>query len=220
MNSAEHDQFAAAVAAANLLMVLVQLTGETHWLDEPYRPHRPGGMGDNDSGGLPEHLQIEVRDAALEAIVSWRDGRPVALPEPDPDLLVRMLSVAMDEHVPNEYGTMTAAQLGTIPMMIDEEIDVPEGFEVLIVGAGVSGICAGVNLRRAGVPFTIIEKREAVGGVWLENQYPGAGVDTPNHLYSYSFAPYDFSKYFALREELHGYLEHVTDQDRIPRHVE
>ena len=51
-----------------------------------------------------------------------------------------------------------------------------------------------------------------MGGVWLENRYPGAGVDTPNHLYSFSFAPYDWSQYFALRDELHDYLEHVADQ--------
>ena len=41
----------------------------------------------------------------------------------------------------------------------------------------------------------------------MDNRYPGAGVDTPNHLYSFSFAPYDWSMYFALRDELHAYLE-------------
>jgi 4-hydroxyacetophenone monooxygenase len=51
-----------------------------------------------------------------------------------------------------------------------------------------------------------------VGGTWLDNHYPGAGVDTPNHLYSYSFASYDWSMYFCLRDELHGYLEHVADE--------
>ena len=46
-------RFRAAVAFANiptLLMVLVQLTGDLGWLDEPYRLSRTKGMSDNDTG--------------------------------------------------------------------------------------------------------------------------------------------------------------------------
>ncbi|MDH3683790.1 MAG: NAD(P)/FAD-dependent oxidoreductase [Acidimicrobiia bacterium] len=210
----DEQLFADAVEVANiptLLMVLVQLTGEMHWMDDPYRPKRQQGMGDNDTGGLPESIQREIREAALEAIVGWRAGRPVAIPEPSPELLVDMLSCAMGETVPPEYGRFTAEQLGHRPVE-HVPIRVPEGFHVVIIGAGVSGICAAVNLQAAGVPFTVIEKNHTVGGVWLENRYPGAGVDTPNHLYSYSFAQYDWTKFFALRDELWGYLEDVTDR--------
>ncbi len=206
--------FAEAVEVANiptLLMVLVQLTGELHWMEPPYRPIRQPGMGDNDTGGLSEANQAEVREAALEAIVAWRAGRPVAIPDPSPELLVKMLSCAMGEEVPPEYGPFTAAQLGHRPIEHDP-IPVPPGFHVVVIGAGVSGICAAVNLQAAGVPFTVIEKNETVGGVWLENRYPGAGVDTPNHLYSYSFAQHDWTMFFALRDELWGYLEDVTDR--------
>ncbi len=210
---ADERRFAEAVGLANvptLLMVLVQLTGERRWLEPPYRPRRTGGMGDNDDGGLPERLQIEVRGAALEAILAWRSGRPIALAEPSPELLVEMLSCAMDEAVPPEYGPMIAAQLATeLPQI--EPFAVPAGFSVLIIGAGVSGMCAAVSLKRAGIPFTILEKNETVGGTWWENRYPGAGVDTPNHLYSYSFLPYDWTKYFALRDELHSYMEYAAD---------
>ena len=210
-----------AVNVANiptLLMVLVQLTGEMHWMEEPYRPIRQQGMGDNDSGGLSERAQTEVREAALEAILGWRAGRPVAIPEPSPELLVDMLSCAMGETVPPEYGRFTSAQLGHRPVD-DDKIDVPEGFSVVVIGAGVSGICAAVNLQAAGVPFTVIEKNPTVGGVWLENRYPGAGVDTPNHLYSYSFAQHDWTKFFALRDELWDYLESVTEQFDLRRHI-
>ena len=212
----ERQQFADAVAIANiptLLMVLVQLTGKRHWMAPPYAPSRARGMGDNDTGGLPEPVQTEIREAALEAILAWRDGRPIAISSPSPELLVEMLSCAMGERVPPEYGSMIAAQLGLqLPDAADgEPLDVPEGFEALIIGAGVSGLCAAVNLQRASIPFVIVEKNDNVGGTWLENRYPGAGVDTPNHLYSFSFITYDWSKYFALRDELHSYLEHVAD---------
>lgn len=220
--SIDDTTFAEAVAVANiptLLMVLVQLTGETRWLHDPYRPVRPRGMGDNDSGGLPEPVQQEIRDAALEAILAWRDGRPVAIPTPAPSMLVEMLAVAMGEPVPDEYGEMIGTQVALIDRPEPAPVDIPDGFEVLIVGAGVAGICAAINLRRAGVPFTIVEKNSTVGGTWWENRYPGAGVDTPNHLYSFSFAPYDWSMYFALRDELHEYLEHVADEFDVRRHV-
>jgi 4-hydroxyacetophenone monooxygenase len=53
----------------NLLMALVQLTGERRWMEEPYRPSRGRGMSDNDRGGLPEARQLESREAALEAML-------------------------------------------------------------------------------------------------------------------------------------------------------
>ncbi len=207
-----------AIAIANiptLLMVLVQLTGDDRWIRDPYRPSRAGGMGDNDTGGLSPALQAEIRAAALAAIESWHDGTPVAIPEPGPELLVEMLSWAMGEAAPPEYGRMTGAQLGLPQAESTTPPSVPEGFHVLIIGGGVSGMCAAVSLQRAGVPFTILEKHTTVGGVWWENRYPGAGVDTPNHLYSYSFAPCDWTQYFALRDELHAYLEHVADQFQL-----
>ena len=214
--------FAQAIEVANiptLLMVLVQLTGDERWLEAPYRPTRVRGMGDNDSGGLTDAAQADVREAALSAILAWRMGKPEALPNPPHDMLVRMLSVAMAEDVPPEYGNMTAAQLGQLPFLDHTPIDVPVGYSVIIIGAGVSGLCAAINLDAASIPFTIYEKSANVGGVWWDNRYPGAGVDTPNHLYSYSFASYDWKKYFALRDELHAYLEEVTDQFDMRKHV-
>ncbi|MBV30262.1 MAG: monooxygenase [Actinobacteria bacterium] len=217
-NRNEEKIFEEAINVANiptLLMVIVQLTGELHWLDAPYAPGRQTGLGDNDSGGLSEEHQTEVREAALEAILAWRDGRPLALADPDEELIVRMLSVAMAETVPEEYGPFTAAQLGQVKFLDHDPIETPEGFKVLVIGAGVSGLCAAINLKQLGVEYQVIERNATVGGVWWENRYPGAGVDTPNHLYSYSFAPFDWDKYFCLRSELHEYLEHVCDQFEV-----
>ena len=207
-------RFEEAVAIANvptLLMVLVQMTGERRWLEPPYRPSRVAGLGDNDTGGLSEPLQAEIRAAALEAILAWRAGRPLALPSPSPEELVELLSVAMGEEVPARYGRFSAELFGHRPVQ-EEKIPLPDDFHVVVIGAGVSGICSGVNLKAAGVRFTVVEKNATVGGVWLENRYPGAGVDTPNHLYSFSFARYDWPMYFALRDDLHRYLETITDQ--------
>ena len=214
--------FADAIEVANiptLLMVIVQLTGELEWLEAPYNPKRQPGLGDNDSGGLDPRHQREVREAALEAILAWRAGRAVALPEPDEELIVRMLSVSMAETVPSEYGQFTAAQLGQVKFLDHEPVNAPADFKVLVIGAGVSGLCAAINLQMLGINFEVVERNSTVGGVWWENHYPGAGVDTPNHLYSYSFAPYDWQKYFCLRDELHAYLEHVCDNFEVRNNI-
>jgi 4-hydroxyacetophenone monooxygenase len=214
--------FADAIEVANiptLLMVIVQLTGELEWLEAPYTPKRQPGLGDNDSGGLDPQHQREVREAALEAILAWRAGRAVAIPEPDEELIVRMLSVSMAETVPSEYGQFTAAQLGQVKFLDHEPVNAPADFKVLVIGAGVSGLCAAINLQMLGINFEVVERNSTVGGVWWENHYPGAGVDTPNHLYSYSFAPFDWQKYFCLRDELHAYLEHVCDNFEVRNNI-
>src|SRR6266853_6137054 len=218
----EAQRFAEAIAIANvptLLTVLVQLTGDLRWLEEPYRPNRARGMNDNDTGGLPESTQAKIRNAALEAILAWRAGRPVAIPEPSPELRCKMLACAVAEEVPAEYDPLIAADLPLAQNDITEKLSVPDGFKALIIGAGVSGLCAAIRFQQAGIPFTILEKSSRLGGIWRDNRYPGAGVDTPNHLYSYSFAPYDWSMYFALRDELHAYLEHVTDQFKLRQFI-
>jgi 4-hydroxyacetophenone monooxygenase len=218
----EEQSFAEAVAIANipvLLMVLIQLTGDLRWLGDRYRLSRARGMDDNDTGGLSTTVQAEVREAALEAILAWRGGRPVAIPEPPADLRLKMMSRVMAENIPAEYDSIIAAELAADSSAPAEKLPVPDGFEVLVIGAGVSGLCAAINLKNAGIPFTILEKSATLGGIWRDNRYPGAGVDTPNHLYSFNNAPYDWSMYYALRDELHAYLEHVAAKFDLRSHI-
>ncbi len=214
IQSAEQELFRDALAVANiptLIPVLVQLTGDQRWLEEPYLPERNRGLDDNASGGLPEQIQEEIRAAALEAILAWRAGKPVAAERPSDEQLVRMLGASMGEEVPLEYGPLIAAELGIGGHPLTRRrVRAAGDFKVLIVGAGASGIAAAVKLEDAGIPYTIVEQHDAVGGTWLENQYPGCGVDTPSALYSFSFAPQDWTRYFALRDELKAYFEEVV----------
>jgi 4-hydroxyacetophenone monooxygenase len=58
-----------------------------------------------------------------------------------------------------------------------------ENFTVTIIGAGMGGLNAAVQLKRAGIRYSVIEKNSGVGGTWYENRYPGARVDTPSRSY-------------------------------------
>ena len=56
-----------------------------------------------------------------------------------------------------------------------------------VIGAGLGGLNAALMLKRAGIPYTVIEKNSGVGGTWYENRYPGARVDTPSRCYTHIF---------------------------------
>jgi 4-hydroxyacetophenone monooxygenase len=77
-----------------------------------------------------------------------------------------------------------------------------------------------IKLQEAGIPFVIYEKNKTVGGTWLENSYPGCGVDTPNHFYSLPFEPnHDWPDHFSRRDELWKYMERLADQYDLRRHI-
>ncbi|WP_063012453.1 flavin-containing monooxygenase [Nocardia kruczakiae] len=83
---------------------------------------------------------------------------------------------------------------------------------VAIIGSGFGGIATAVRLHRAGFSdFVMLERAGEVGGVWRDNDYPGAAVDVQSNLYSFSFAPNpDWRNTFATQPELFEYLRNVT----------
>jgi len=91
---------------------------------------------------------------------------------------------------------------------------------VAIIGAGISGVCLGIELKKAGIDsFTIFEKSEGVGGTWRDNSYPGAACDVPSFLYSFSFEPKtDWSRKFSPQAEILAYLDHCTDKYGLRPH--
>jgi cation diffusion facilitator CzcD-associated flavoprotein CzcO len=91
---------------------------------------------------------------------------------------------------------------------IDDDQQANGSYQVVILGAGVSGLCMGSVLHRAGITsFVIIEKYAGIGGTWWNNTYPGAECDVRSHLYSYSFdLNPDWSQAYAPQREIQEYL--------------
>ena len=92
---------------------------------------------------------------------------------------------------------------------------------IALIGAGASGIAAGVNLLRAGYEdFVIFEKAADIGGTWRDNTYPGVACDVPSHLYRFSFAPKaDWSREYASGDEIQGYMRKVAEDFGVMPHV-
>ncbi|MBG02425.1 MAG: monooxygenase [Acidimicrobiaceae bacterium] len=92
--------------------------------------------------------------------------------------------------------------------MVDAD---PKGHTFAVIGAGMSGILAGIKLKQAGYKFQIFEKADRVGGTWRENTYPGIACDVPSHIYSYSFElnP-EWSEFTSPGSEVQEYFEGVS----------
>ncbi|MDN5913507.1 MAG: NAD(P)/FAD-dependent oxidoreductase [Pseudonocardia sp.] len=99
-------------------------------------------------------------------------------------------------------------------------VRVPHDFHVIVIGAGFSGIAMGVQLDLLGIPYTVLERRHEVGGVWSTNTYPDARVDTLSATYQFSFEKdFAWSEYFARQPEVRGYLEHVAKKHGVFDHI-
>lgn len=92
----------------------------------------------------------------------------------------------------------------------------PDGpdFQVIVVGAGFSGIGTAIQLDKAGLgDYQIIEAGEEPGGTWYWNTYPGIAVDIPSFSYQFSFEQSaDWSRTYAPGRELKGYADRCVDK--------
>ena len=84
-----------------------------------------------------------------------------------------------------------------------------DDLRIVIIGAGMAGILAGIKLREAGFDdVTIYEKADRVGGTWRENTYPGLTCDVSSHSYTYTFEPNpEWSHTFPPGAEIQDYFE-------------
>ncbi|OXA47564.1 baeyer-Villiger monooxygenase [Folsomia candida] len=94
--------------------------------------------------------------------------------------------------------------------------------KICIIGAGFSGIAAGVQLKKQLNidDYVIFDENEDVGGTWLVNKYPGCACDVASHLYSYSFEPNpDWSWAYSPQQEIWRYLQRVAKKHDLYKNM-
>tara|TARA_Y100001960_G_C14779379_1_gene885490 strand:- start:3277 stop:5178 length:1902 start_codon:yes stop_codon:yes gene_type:complete len=194
-----------------LLMVLYHFTGDKKWLNPPFKPVLDFSFFAHESGGLDSALQSQVRSAALELLNKFFVSGKLPDLKISDETYLEMMSTCVGEDVPEEYLNMMLEEMqlkeryGSWKEKPDNNTLTTKN--VIIIGAGVSGMLMGVKLREAGIPFVIIEKNNDIGGTWFENTYPGVRCDVPNHYYSFSFERNNkWPNYYSYGEDIAEYL--------------
>src|SRR6516164_8725341 len=101
--------------------------------------------------------------------------------------------------------------------------DIPartETFDVLIVGAGISGVGGAYHLTKQcpGTRFVVLEALEGCGGTWLTHRYPGIRSDSDLYTFGYRFKPWTGAP-IATGAEILRYMREVIDENDLARHI-
>ncbi|HUA94738.1 MAG TPA: NAD(P)/FAD-dependent oxidoreductase [Acidimicrobiales bacterium] len=96
--------------------------------------------------------------------------------------------------------------------------------DVLVVGAGITGIYQLYRAREAGFSALVLEAGGGVGGTWYWNRYPGARFDSESYTYGYLFSEelfneWEWQEHFAEQPEIERYLNHVVDRFDLRRDI-
>ncbi|MED5814406.1 NAD(P)/FAD-dependent oxidoreductase [Mycolicibacterium sp. 050232] len=206
-----------------LLMSMVHMTGDMSLLDDLPKPFMLIPM--DLQGGMNEADKQIVRDRAYDVVRNYRDrGCPPPF-VPNEDQMRVMLDVMSAGQVTEDYVDYVAADV----RLSDSDQSGPplsstaqqrSAFPVVIIGCGEAGLLAGIKLKQAGIPFTIVDKQDGVGGTWRANRYPGCRVDIANQYYAFSFEPTDhWTHHYSEQPEILTYLENVMAKHDIAPHV-
>jgi 4-hydroxyacetophenone monooxygenase len=220
------DEALARAHLPSLLMSLVHLTGDAGLLTPARRATYDFVLSDGFDGGYSPAIQADLRERARAAILAHLRGAPMA-PIPTLETVRRMMDWVAGADIPAHYADFLVDEL----QLTGADTKAPDWsspklkaaaakMKVIVIGAGMSGLLAGIRLQQAGVDFTIIEKNADAGGTWFENVYPGCRVDNPNHMYSYSFEPnHDFPQFYSTQPVLLDYFRRVADKYGLRRRI-
>src|SRR6266545_4173731 len=212
-----------ALAAAHfpsLAAAVAQLTGDVGLLRRLQRPvHKVG----DPTGGLPYPQIAKIRAAALAALSSHRDGlappTPAAPAAPSPAAVREIMDFVAGTDIPERYVPFLLEELAIDGEHLHRgmpQIRAPAArklsFRVLIIGGGMSGILAAIELGKAGIPYLLVDKNAEFAGTWYENAYPGCRVDSPNYLYGYSSEPEQWPQHYPTRDVLFRYFKRCAEK--------
>src|SRR5664279_3804834 len=108
----------------------------------------------------------------------------------------------------------------TAPLRTMSATQSTEHFDVLIVGAGISGVGSAYHLttQLPGTSFVILETQESFGGTWLSHRFPGIRSDSDLHTFGYRFKPWT-SAPIATAAEILSYMGEVIQENDLARHI-
>lgn len=100
-----------------------------------------------------------------------------------------------------------------------------EEHDVVIIGAGLTGIYQLYRARELGLDVTVLEAADGLGGTWYHNRYPGCRFDSESYTYGYSFSKelldeWHWNEHFSAQPDNLRYLNHVADRFDLRTHIQ
>tara|TARA_Y100000766_G_scaffold89924_1_gene76381 strand:- start:441 stop:2312 length:1872 start_codon:yes stop_codon:yes gene_type:complete len=199
--------------------LLVHFTGDISILDKLPKPNKV--MLGETQGFLSDEDKQTIKKIALKEICRFfSDHQANDIYIPSNQELHKMMNFIVGESVSSDYIPMMLSDLNIRSYNSKSYAVTKSSLEVLIIGAGMSGILAAIKLAERGIQFKIYEKNIDLGGTWYENRYPGSRVDIANHFYSYSFEEnHQWSEHFSQQPELLEYFKRCFDKYDIQKNT-
>jgi 4-hydroxyacetophenone monooxygenase len=203
--------------------LLYQLTG-----DESVAATRVKAQEGIDAATIPgENEVVLLRAKAASFLKAYRDAGAPPIDIGAAERLPRSLALAVGvDAVPEMDLELWLEELGLDPYARglrwrgEPRPAGLRGFSVIVIGAGMGGLNVAIQLKHAGIDFTVIEKNSGVGGTWLENHYPGARVDSPSRAYTHIFGvDFGFPSPYCIRDENQRYFNWAADNFGVRDHI-
>lgn len=198
--------------------LLYQLTGDEE-LAQSDVAIVPTSVGSETATIANPHDIATIRAKAATFLKRYRDSGARAMDLGPRERLPRTLALIAGRAIPEDELELWLEELALDPWVRglnwDQQQPVKRlsGFSVLVIGAGMGGLNVAVQLKRAGIPYTVIEKNRGVGGTWFENRYPGARVDSPSRSYTHLFGvDYGYPNPYCGWAENEKYFNWIADK--------
>ena len=170
------------VSVPALMCSLVHMSGDPSWVRGEIQPNVAVSL--DIQGAMSPEDMAEVRRRALPAIAAYRDNGCVPA-ELSREILQEMMGFLGRRPVEGQLAGLFFDDLqfeggdsGEIAWGNEISAARKVASPVVVIGCGMGGILAGIRLKQAGLPFTIVDKNGGPGGTWWENRYPGVRAST------------------------------------------
>jgi 4-hydroxyacetophenone monooxygenase len=217
--SATDEQIEEAIGFVDPMVLrglLYQLTGDAEVADVAVKPVLRGYYE------LAAPVRSEdvalLRRKAVDFLRARRDAGAGAIDIGPRDRLPESLALMFGETIPPENVDLYLEEFALDPWarslrwQARPDPERLKDFTVTVIGAGMGGLNAALQLKRAGIPYQLIEKNRGVGGTWHENRYPGARVDTPSRSYTHIFGvDFGYPNPFCPWTENERYFNWIAD---------
>ena len=204
--------------------LLYQLTGDPELKDIEVKKASMGFFTAS-APAKEEDTKLLQRKTA-DYLKAYRDAGAGFINFGPEDRLPDAMDLAVGDDIPREDIDLYREEAAINPWARALEWQSPpdperlKSFSVLVIGAGMGGLNAALQLERAGIPFTVVEKNDGVGGTWWENRYPGARVDTPSRSYTNIYGvDFGYPNPFCEASENRKYFEWVADNFDLRKHI-